>query len=179
MRTLPIAFGHSLRIGSVVAFAALLTLAPMSGAQEATPAGDDGTEAHPAHIHTGTCDELGDVVVPLTDVTTPSGEQSGPETAHPIKTSRTVVDLPLQDIIDGGHAINVHESAEAIDVYIACGDIGGVLEVDEDGRTHLVIGLRELNDSGRHGIAWLGEDGDQTEVVVTLIEPDAMGGMDH
>ena len=41
--------------------------------------------------------------------------------------------MPLQEIIDGGHAINIHESAEAIDVYIACGDIGGTPETDEDG----------------------------------------------
>ena len=169
---LPVAVGQSLRLGAVLAVAALVTLAPVSGAQEGTPTMD--AAAHPAHIHTGTCDELGDVVAPLTDVTTPSGEASGPATAHPVRTSRTVVDLPLQAIIDGGHAINVHESAEEIDVYIACGDIGGVLEVDEDGRTHLIIGRGELNDSGHTGIAWLGEDGDQTEVVVTLIEPDAM-----
>ncbi len=29
--------------------------------------------AHPAYIHTGTCDTLGDVVVPLPDVTATDG----------------------------------------------------------------------------------------------------------
>jgi hypothetical protein len=82
--------------------------------------------------------------------------------------------MPLQEIIDGGHAINVHESAEAIDVYIACGDIGGAVTTDEGGRTELIIGLGELNDSGHHGVAWLGADGEQTEVVVILVEPDEM-----
>jgi hypothetical protein len=39
---------------------------------------------------------------------------------------------------DGQHAINVHQSAEEIDVYIACGDIGGQM-MDPT----LVIGLVE------------------------------------
>ena len=41
-------------------------------------------------------------------------------------------------------------------------------------RTHLFIGLGELNDSGHTGTAWLRRDGGQTEVVVNLIEPDEM-----
>jgi hypothetical protein len=168
----PRTFGRSSRIAAVTALAALTLLVPGSVAQ--TPVADTEAEAHPAHIHSGTCDTLGDVVVPLTDVTHPAGEQVGAESAHAVKTSRTVVDMPLQEIIDGGHAINVHESAEAIDVYIACGDIGGTLETDEDGRTHLLIGLGELNDSGHTGTVWLGDDGEETEVVITLIEPDEM-----
>jgi hypothetical protein len=170
----PRTFGRSSRIAAVTALAALTLLVPGSVAQ--TPVADTEGEAHPAHIHTGTCDTLGDVVVPLTDVTHPAGEQVGAESAHAVKTSMTVVDMPLQEIIDGGHAINVHESAEAIDVYIACGDIGGVLipDEDEEGRMHLIIGLGELNDSGHTGTAWLGSDGEQTQVVVNLIEPDEM-----
>lgn len=167
------AFGRSLRLPAVIAVAALTLISPGSLAQ--TPA-DTAEEAHPAHIHSGTCDTLGDVVVPLTDVAAPAGERVGATTAHAVKTSRTVVDMPLQEIIDGGHAINVHESAEAIDVYIACGDIGGTLipDEDEEGRMHLIIGLGELNDSGHTGTAWLGSAGEQTEVVVNMVEPDQM-----
>ncbi len=36
---------------------------------------------------------------------------------------------------------------------------------------HLIVGPGELNDSGHAGATWLGSDGDQTEVVVNLIEP--------
>lgn len=167
--------GRSLRLGTVIAVAALTLLVPVTGAQTPVSDAEAGDGPHPAHIHSGTCDTLGDVVVPLTDVADEagSGERSGPESAHPVKTSRTYVDLPLQDIIDGGHAINVHESADAIDVYIACGDIGGVV-VEDEGRMHLIIGLAELNDSGHTGIVWFGEDGDRTEVVISLIEPDDM-----
>ena len=48
----------SLRAASVVALGAFSLLAPALAAQ-------DADEAHPAHIHSGTCAELGDVVAPL------------------------------------------------------------------------------------------------------------------
>jgi plastocyanin len=166
-------FARSTRIGSVVALAALALLSPGLAAQ------DDEAEVHPAHIHSGTCAELGDVVVPLTDVAHVAGdaETSGAASAIPVKGSVTVVDMPLQEIIDGGHAINIHLSAEEIDTYIACGDIGGAVTTDEgEEESELIIGLGELNDSGHTGIAWLGAEGEQTRVAVYLVEPAATGG---
>jgi hypothetical protein len=170
----PRTFGRSSRIAAVTALAALALLVPGSVAQ--TPVADTEAEAHPAHIHSGTCDQLGDVVVPLTDVASPAGEQVGAESAHAVKTSLNVVDMPLQELIDGDYAINVHESADAIDVYIACGNIAGVVH-DQENREgkEIVIGLGELNDSGHVGIAWLGDDGKGgTDVSVSLIEPEEM-----
>jgi hypothetical protein len=164
---------RSVRVGALAAAAALMVAVPAGFAQ--TPEGEMamGDGPHPAHIHAGTCESLGDVVAPLTDVAMDAGEAMGPASAVPTKQSRTTVDLPLAAIIEGGHAINVHLSADEIGTYIACGDIGGVV-VEDDGRQHLVIGLRELNDSGHVGVAWLGSEGEaQTEVVVTLIEPEA------
>ncbi len=166
----PFVFGRSLRLGMVAAFALLAMAVPAGLAQ--TPVGE-ATESHPAHIHSGTCAELGDVVAPLENVEAAPGEAVGPESAHAVDISRTFVEIPLDDIIAGDHAINVHLSDEEIGTYIACGDIGGVL-VEEGGRNHLIIGLGELNDSGHTGIAWLGTDGDQTEVVVQIIEPDEL-----
>jgi plastocyanin len=164
-------FGRSARLGSVVALAALSLAAPGLSAQ-----GTDGP--HPAHIHSGTCAELGDVAIPLTDIATigDDAERAGAESAIPVKGSMTVVDVPLQEIVDGGHAINVHLSAEEIGTYIACGDIGGAIIVDEgEEESEIVIGLGELNGSGHTGIAWLGADGDQTRVAVHLVEPGNMG----
>ncbi len=163
---------RSTRFGAAIALATMTLLAP--GVLAQTP--EAGEAPHPAHIHSGTCgDQLGDVVVPLTDVAPASGgEASGAASAHVVSVSETIVDMPLQDIIDGGHAINVHESAEDIGTYIACGDIGGVVMPDAGGRDELIIGLGELNDSGHSGVAWLGADGDKTEVVVMLIEPEDM-----
>ena len=171
MNRLPLSLGRSLRLGAIVAVTALAVSASGGGAQ--TPTAD---EAHPAHIHAGTCAALGDVVAPLTDVTDPSaagGEHVGATTAHAVKNSRSDIDMPFADIVAGQYAINVHLSSEEIGTYIACGDIGGVL-VEDEGRTHLVIGLGELNDSGHTGVAWLGTDGEKTDVVITLIEPDEM-----
>jgi plastocyanin len=128
--------------------------------------GQDADAPHPAHIHSGTCDNLGDIVAPLSDVTElTAGESFGVPTAVLVKESETDVALPLGDILSAPHAINVHESAEAIQNYIACGDIGGRV-IDGD----LVIGLRELNDSGHHGVAVLEGDDDGTDVTVYLAE---------
>ncbi len=175
MQSIARAFGRSTRLGAVIALAAVTMLVPASLAQTPVSEADTAAEAHPVHIHSGTCETLGDVEAPLTDVTAPAdATHEGPTSAHAIKTSETIVYMPLQEIIDGGHAINVHLSAEEIDTYIACGDIGGAVTTDEGGRTELIIGLGELNDSGHHGVVWLGADGEQTEVNVMLIEPDEM-----
>lgn len=163
--------GRSLRVGAVVAFASFLMLVPVSRAQ--TPVAEGAEAPHPAHIHSGSCAQLGDVVVPLTDVAAPMGDMKGAATAHPVTLSSTEVDMPLDELLSGEYAINVHESADNIGVYIACGDIGGTTFTD-DGREMLIIGLGELNDSGHTGIAWLGADGDKTEVAISLIEPDEM-----
>ncbi len=166
-------FGRSRRVGAVIALAALTLLAPASFAQ--TPQADEAP--HPVHIHSGTCAELGDVVVPLADVAAPAEEKlEGPATAHEVKVSQTIVDMPLQEIIDGGHAVNAHLSAEEIDVYIACGDVGGEVITDPSGRTELFFGLNEANDSGHTGVVRMGvgDDPNTTEVAVMLIEPEEM-----
>ncbi|MBW3632489.1 MAG: cupredoxin domain-containing protein [Chloroflexi bacterium] len=171
MNASPRSHRRSVRFGAVIALAVLSLLSPGMAAQ------DDETEVHPAHIHTGTCAELGDVVAPLTDVAHigDDAERTGAISSIPVKTSMTVVEMPLQEIIDGGHAINVHLSAEEIDVYIACGDIGGVVTMDEgEEGNELIIGLGEQNNSGHTGIAWLGAEGDATRIRVTLVEPGDM-----
>ncbi len=141
---------------------------------EATPAGGSET-AHPAHIHAGTCEELGDVVFPLNDVaalgvdvapaSTPGAMSASSEAGadgtpgaaatagagEVVAESITEVEASLDDILAAEHAINVHESAENIQNYIACGDLAGTL----DANGSLVVGLGELNDSGYTGIAVL------------------------
>jgi plastocyanin len=139
-------------------------------------------EAHPAHIHNGTCTELGDVVFPLSDVSesalvngTPiAGAVGGATEAVPVAISGTTVPTSLADLMAAPFAINVHESAENIGNYIACGDIGGALI----GTSDLAIGLSELNESGYVGVATLHDNGDGTTAVsVYLIEEtEAVGG---
>jgi hypothetical protein len=137
-------------------------------AQDATPAAA-GMAAHPVHIHSGNCEELGEVVAPLTDLTAPEGDRAGQRNrAAQGATSFTNVPLTLDAILAGDHAINAHLSADQIDVYIACGEIGGVVAPDGS----LTIGLREENDSGFTGIAYLapGADGASTDVTVFVAD---------
>jgi hypothetical protein len=141
--------------------------------QEATPAGGrqrEGNVPHPAHIHTGSCGEgeLGDEVVPLTDLVEPRGRGAGNENAVTAATSFTTVPLTIDAILASDHAINVHQSAEAIGEYIACGELGGPL--DDSG--NLVVGLREMNGSNYAGIAFLSPaaDGASTNVSVFIAQ---------
>jgi len=147
-------------------------ISSVSAQDSATPSMTGHTmenTAHPAHIHAGTCDALGDVVFPLNDVAdnsaatpmaTPSLTMASTPEAGSTQQSTTTVDAALDDIISGGHAINVHESAERIDVYIACGDVTGEAT---DGM--LTVELQELNASGFTGQAMLTDNGDGTTTV--------------
>jgi hypothetical protein len=92
-----------------------------SGTATLTPVGESQTtvvielsnppaDPQPAHVHSGTCAELGDVVYPLTNV------EGG--------ASETTLDVALTELQSGGLAINAHESEANIQNYIACGEIG-------------------------------------------------------
>lgn len=71
-----------------------------------------GDGPQPIHIHPGTCEDLTpEPAYPLTDVTGGSSE--------------TMVDASLDELTGGEFAINAHESPDALDVYVACGNIEG------------------------------------------------------
>src|SRR5690554_2827670 len=99
-------------------------LASTSAQESGTPAMEMGSAGHPAHIHEGTCDTLGGVVFPLNDVTsgdsaetpmaTPSLAMASTPAAGASLHSTTTVEVALDDILAGEHAINVHQSAENI-----------------------------------------------------------------
>jgi hypothetical protein len=170
----------------------------------------DASDSHPAHIHSGSCDQLGEVVYPLTNVSasgmmtgmmamaatpssgmpaamaTPGGLTMSPAmgatTALAVETSQTLVDASLDDLLAQPYAINVHESQDNIQHYIACGDLGGAMMTGPamaQGGV-LAIGLRELNTSGESGIALLrATDTNQTMVWIYLAKglSGASGGM--
>jgi hypothetical protein len=163
-------------IGALIFAALFATGALAVVAQDAaTPISDEG---RPAHIHTGSCPEPGDIVAPLNNLTSPSGPTSDVGTPTdaaasmrgiPAEYSWTNIPMSLDDIMAGEHAINVHESDTAMDVYLACGDVGGT--VDADGT--LVIGLAEVDDSGFAGIAVLSPNPDDpatTDVSVFIAQ---------
>jgi hypothetical protein len=66
--------------------------------------------SQPAHIHNGSCPDVGGVKYPLTNVL--NGES---ETTINVTFDQLEDELPL--------AINVHRSVENASVYVACGDI--------------------------------------------------------
>jgi plastocyanin len=165
---------------SVFAVALLVLLSGFVMTQRGALAQDE--ESHPAHIHSGTCgDGLGDVVYPLSNVSeaalvngTPvAGATGGATDAIPVAISGTTVPSTLADLLASPYAINIHESAENIGNYIACGNIGGTMI----GTSDLAIGLGELNESGYSGAAWLHDNGDGTTTVsVFLTESHGEGG---
>jgi hypothetical protein len=72
--------------------------------------GQPANVLQPAHIHTGSCANLGGVKYPLTF---PMNGKS--ETTIDVSLDQLLTQLPL--------AINVHKSASEITVYTACADI--------------------------------------------------------
>ena len=161
----------------------MLTIAALATAGIISITGASGafaqemTAGHPAHIHSGSCAALGDVVAPLSDVSASANNNGtamamdmvGADTAIPALSSVTTVDLPLADIVAGEHTINVHESAENIGNYVACGDIGGMMIGDSD----LLFGIGGLNDSDLSGIGSLHDNGDGTTTVYVYLTADS------
>jgi hypothetical protein len=162
-----------------------------------TMAAQGSTMAHPAHIHNGTCDQLGDVVYPLNDLVPPgeagtatAGSQNTMIEASPpsgmasanegqvVAESTTMVSTTLDELLGAPYAINVHESAENIGNYIACGEIteGQAMSTPATGGRQIEIQLHELNNSGFEGRAMLAETSDgMVQVTVQLMKVQGAG----
>ncbi|MFN8594484.1 MAG: hypothetical protein U0031_23780 [Thermomicrobiales bacterium] len=179
------AMGGKLLVTAAVAAALTVGFVASGTAQDATPtAGEPAPAAYANHIHAGTCDNLdpapaaalADLQFPewvaALDSTDPAAAATIGNPADlgnapiPVAVATTEVQVPLADIVSGGHAINVHDAADP-SVYIACGNIGGM--TDENG--DLFVGLDPVDDSGFSGVAWLHDNGSSTTVVVFLSHP--------
>lgn len=129
-------------------------------AQEASP-------PRPSHIHSGDCDELGPVVQPLTFLSIPEGEVLGNSDAVVAEAAFTNIPQPLSELVAADHALKVHLSREKIEIYLACGDIGGA--VDANGA--VIVGMKEIGGSGYAGIAYLAPGrGGGTDVSVMIAQ---------
>jgi hypothetical protein len=91
-----------------------------SGSATLTPADGGGTtividlasppaEPQPAHVHDGTCDDIGDVVAPLESIAEGASE--------------TTVPLSLDELRLGGLIVHAHKSDAEFDVSVACAPI--------------------------------------------------------
>src|SRR3712207_5013854 len=129
-----------------------------SQAQEVSP-------PRPSHIHIGDCDELGEVVQPLNSLTVPVGTVSGNSDAVIAEAAFTNIPQSLDELLAEDHALKVHLSKDQIQTYLACGDIGGA--ADADGA--LIVGMKELDDSGYAGIAYLVPAADGSTSVSVMI----------
>jgi hypothetical protein len=172
------------RLIVVAAMAAALVfgaLSPVIGmAQDATPEAGAAAAGIPNHIHSGTCEELGDVVAPLAELrfeetdgamdamATPMADAATPMMAMaagsvPVAVSVTNVEMSLDEILAAPHAFNAHDPNDP-SIYIACGNITGT--PDEQG--NLFVGVAEDSDSGLSGVVWLIDDGTGAGTVVTV-----------
>ncbi len=131
------------------------------------------TAGRPAHIHQGGCDDLGEIIEngTLNNPVAPQGEALGQAEAAEVESSLTSVPLTLEALLAGDHAINVHLSESEIDTYIACGEIGGV--INENGV--LTLGLREQDGSAFSGVAILSPGGDGASTDIELFVTEAFG----
>lgn len=73
-----------------------------------------GNTTHSGHIHTGTCDAPGSVVVPLQDVTLANGTGS----------SSSTIEVPLATVMNGQHIVAYHAGSGAdAGAPVVCGQI--------------------------------------------------------
>lgn len=76
------------------------------------PASEPAGGSQPAHIHTGTCTNLGGVYKPLTNVV--DGQ-----------SVTNVVGVTISDLTSGTYAVNVHMSVPQMSTYVSCADLSG------------------------------------------------------
>lgn len=181
------------RLAAGLAAVAVSGLVAVGGAQaqDASPVGGAAAAGIPNHIHSGTCETLGEVVVPLATLQYGSADASpiaspvsglatpvtgmvgmmGGSSVVPVAAATTQVPLALSDILAAEHAINLHDPADPSDpnLYLACGAIGG----SPDAQGNLFVGLQETNDSGFSGVAWLLDDGSGSGTTVTVFLADS------
>jgi hypothetical protein len=156
---------------AAVTATALLASSGIAFAQEESPdpAMTNGeavsAQAYPLHIHEGNCEQLGNVVYPLGEISTDlnvHGEALGGAEGQEdrmVALNVTLVAASLDDLTGAEHAISIHQSEEDLANIIACGEISGSFF---DGGT-LVIRLNEANDSGFIGFALFREDPEAVE----------------
>jgi hypothetical protein len=163
--------------------AAVAPLTAPAFAQEATPAAGtpdaDALLVFQAGVGAGTCEELGEIVYPLSDpgygfALVPGGPATGTPpprdarvvgaaTANPAATSVSTIPATIDQLTEAPHAINVYGLPDDAGSSV-CGGIGGVRVGDE-----LAFGLAERRGSDYVGTAHLRQNGDGTTTVTLYL----------
>ena len=103
---------------AVAPVALILAAATAMSASLGAPvrAQDAGEAPHPIHIHAGTCDNLGDVVFPLTDVKLNTAGETFGSPAIPVEESETEVRVSIVSVTSlAGGASSVAECGSAVE----------------------------------------------------------------
>lgn len=122
-------------------------------------------------IHEGACseseEELGRVLVTLTDLRAPLQEEDLTTDVVIAETSSSTVPMTLDELIASDNAIVAYGEGDDSSP-VACTEIAG--PVNNNGE--LVLGLKEMDDSDYTGIVYLApsDDGAQTSISVFLAE---------
>jgi plastocyanin len=107
-----------------------------------------------AHIHAGTCDELGIVVYSLPDLRSYRIDESDSGVGA-VEVIEGTTQAPLSALFGEPFSIHVHESARNKQTYIACADIGGRPGAPWTESDGITLESREQNDSGFSGFTTL------------------------
>lgn len=122
-----------------------------------------------AHIHAGTCEELGIVVYSLPDLQSyrvDAGEEDGVGVVELISGTAQV---PLSGLFGEPFSIHIHASPTNKQTYIACADVGGQPAAPWTEANGLVLATEEQDDSGYSGLTTLrpaADGGTQVSVVL-------------
>src|SRR5829696_7449145 len=130
---------------------------PAAGADAAGPVRnlEPSEPSRLAHIHAGTCEELGIVVYSFPDIRTyrlDEGEESG---LGAIDLITGTTQTPLSGLFGEPFSVHVHESAQNKQTYIACSDIGSRPAEPWSESDGLTLRATEQKESGFSGFTTL------------------------
>ena len=117
-----------------------------------TPTPTPTAAGRPIQVQAGTCNDLSDQPsFQLNDLITPEGTVRGSERATVAEASYSQINISFNELLSDNYAITVRKSHESNRSLVACGEIGGPIRSDGS----VVVGLRELANSGLTGVAYL------------------------
>jgi hypothetical protein len=152
---------------------ATMTLVPLAPglAQDATPSANGAganVKSFTSYLRPGSCTSI-ERSLPFrladVDLPQPLATEDLSNTASPVGTATSEVDLSLDALVAGNYALPLQEVGNPSQ-YVACGNVRGT--VDASG--NLFIALDEVRGSGYAGVAWFHAEGDVTVVTVMLTQ---------
>jgi plastocyanin len=108
-----------------------------------------------AHIHAGTCEELGIVVYSFPNLETFRLDEDEEAGVGAIELITGTTQTPLSGLFGEPFSVHVHESAQTKQTYIACSDIGGRPDDPWSESDGLTLRAVEQNGSGYSGFTTL------------------------